>query len=271
MPAEPASCGVPAARLTAHAELLRASGDDVFVRWQVRSDVPLRAWAVGDAVAFVRTRASGRRQLTVLGEPSAAAAAVHTLVELDVEERASSRREQGEHATGATAPPNGAPLPATVTSHGITVPLGTLPLLGKGVRIGPGDDWHWMWVDHERLRLVARACSGSHPAPIRRCPRCSASQVHVTAATRATRTWWSGSASGTMTAGSSPCAAHTQVVPGVPHLPSIATHPDARGNGLGQALTATMCGQLLDQGAPTRAFSDAAERDAPAFPTQLHH
>jgi hypothetical protein len=40
--------------LGSHAELLAASGNDAFVRWQVRADVPLQAWDVGGAVARLR-------------------------------------------------------------------------------------------------------------------------------------------------------------------------------------------------------------------------
>ncbi|HEX7188746.1 MAG TPA: GNAT family N-acetyltransferase [Actinomycetes bacterium] len=43
-------------------------------------------------------------------------------------------------------------------------------------------------------------------------------------------------------------AAHTERRPGVPHLASIVTHGDHRGNGLGAAVTAWLTRRLLDAG-----------------------
>jgi predicted GNAT family acetyltransferase len=46
------------------------------------------------------------------------------------------------------------------------------------------------------------------------------------------------------------CAAHTEPVPGVPHLASIATRPAARGRGLGAAVTAAVTRAPLEAGRP---------------------
>jgi ribosomal protein S18 acetylase RimI-like enzyme len=224
---------VPAAKysvqpLWSHAELLAASRDDPFVRWQVRADLPLQAWDVGGAVAFVRTRGSGRRQLTVLGPPHAAADAVHALL---VAETAAS---------------------GTTSAQGVTVPFGTLPLLGDDVRVGAGDDWDWMWADAStigRLEIDAR---------VERLPDDAQDQVARLLAAASPRhssdpgdpdvLAWYGirGDDGELVA----CAAHTESVPGVPHLASIATHPSVRGHGLGTALTAGVTGRLLGAGAP---------------------
>jgi ribosomal protein S18 acetylase RimI-like enzyme len=233
----------------------------VFVRWQVRSDVPLQAWAVDGAVAFVRTWSSGRRLLTVVGEPPAAAAAVHALVALGVQERRTSHGDEGEHDRDVDGR-RAAPGPA-VTSHGITVPFGTLPLLGERVRVGPGDDWDWMWVDREQLQPAAPDPRVQRLAPSAD-PEVSgllsaASPRHSSDPGDDDVVEWFGvrDSQGGLIA----CAAHTQAVPGVPHLSSIATHPDARGQGLGQALTATMCRQLLDEGAPVVTLGMYADND----------
>jgi GNAT superfamily N-acetyltransferase len=225
--------------LASHAELLEASGNDPFVRWQVRADVPLQAWDVGGAVAFVRTRATGRRQLTVLGAPHAAAAAVHALVTAD-----------------ATAP-------GTARAQGITVPFGTLPLLGDDVRIGAGDDWDWMWADAStigRLEIDGR---------VARLPDDAQGQVTALLAAASPRhssdpgdpdvLAWYGirEGDGALVA----CAAHTESVPGVPHLASIATHPSVRGHGLGTALTAGVTGRLLGAGAPVVTLGMYADND----------
>nr|WP_284287195.1 GNAT family N-acetyltransferase [Angustibacter aerolatus] len=45
------------------------------------------------------------------------------------------------------------------------------------------------------------------------------------------------------------CAAHTEHVPGVPHLASIAVHPAARGQGFGGAVTAAVSRRALQHGA----------------------
>jgi ribosomal protein S18 acetylase RimI-like enzyme len=221
--------------LSTHDQLLEATGGDVFVRWQVRADVPLEAWQVGDAVAFVRTRQTGRRQLTVLGEPPDAAAAVHAVV-----------------ARSASA-----------VAQGVTVPYGTLPLLANSIRVGPGDDWDWMWVDAARLALAV------DDARVRRlAPDDTGDVVRLLASASARHSSdpgdpdvvsWFGirDDDGRLVA----CAAHTESVPGTPHLASIATDPDARGRGLGTALTATVCRRLLDEGARVVTLGMYADND----------
>jgi ribosomal protein S18 acetylase RimI-like enzyme len=222
--------------LASHAELLAASGGDPFVRWQVRSDVPLQAWDVGGAVAFVRTRSSGRRQLTVLGPPQSAAVAVIALV--------------------------GAQAASTVRAHGVTVPFGTLPLLQDDLRIGPGDDWDWMWADASTIG------QGHVDERVEVLPDYAGDDVAGLLAVASPRhssdpgdpdvlAWYGIRDGGELVA----CAAHTGSVPGVPHLASIATHPRVRGQGLGTALTATVTAQLLGAGAPAVTLGMYADND----------
>jgi ribosomal protein S18 acetylase RimI-like enzyme len=232
---------VPGPReLPSLAALLEASGNDPFVRWQVSPDLPLTAWQLDRAVAFVRTRTPGRRQLTVLGSPRDAAGAVHALA-----------RHLGDPRRN-------------VWAHGVTVPRGTLALLGADTRLGPGDDWDWMWIDRTRL--------SSEPADPRdqRLPSAAESDVTALLASASPRhssdpgdddvVEWFGirAADGHLLA----CAAHTQKVPGVPHLASIATDPVARRHGLGAALTAGMTRTLLDEGAPVVTLSMYADNTA---------
>lgn len=232
--------------LSSHAELLDASGDDVFIRWQVRADTPLLAWAVGDTVAFVRTRQAGRRQLTVLGAPSDAAVAVGTLLRLGVTE--AENRSDGRRAASA---------------QGITVPRGTVPLLDEGVRVGPGEDWDWMWVDRDRLPRLAP------DSRVRRLDRHDEPEVSRLLDLASPRhssdpgdpdvVSWFGvrDGAGQLVA----CAAHTQSVDGVPHLASIATHPSVRGQGLGSTVTGTLTVLLLDGGAPVVTLGMYADND----------
>jgi GNAT superfamily N-acetyltransferase len=223
--------GTPSVRpLASHAELLAASGGDPFVRWQVRADVPLQAWEVGGAVAFVRTRASGRRQLTVVGSPHQAAAAVHALVGPEAEPTALQ----------------------TARAQGVTLPRGTLPLLGDHVRVGAGNDWDWMWADASTLTGL-----GVNER-VERLPKSADDEVARLLSVASPRhssdpgdddvVAWFGvrTGDGELIA----CAAHTESVPGVPHLASIATHPRVRGQGLGTSLTATVTRTLLQASAP---------------------
>ena len=50
-------------------------------------------------------------------------------------------------------------------------------------------------------------------------------------------------------------------MPGVPHLASIATHPSARGRGLGALVTAALTRRLLDEGAPVVTLGMYADND----------
>jgi ribosomal protein S18 acetylase RimI-like enzyme len=210
--------------------MLEASGGDLFVRWQVRADVPLQAWEAGGAIAFVRTRASGRRQLTVVGSPRQAAAAVHALV--------------GPNAEPAAL--------QTARAQGVTLPQGTLPLLGDSVRVGAGDDWEWMWADASTLtglgvdERVERLPDGADDEVARLLS--VASPRHSSDPGDDDVVAWFGVRTGVGELVA--CAAHTESVPGVPHLASIATLPRLRGQGLGTALTATVTTRLLRAGAP---------------------
>jgi GNAT superfamily N-acetyltransferase len=232
-------------RLSTHSELLEAAGGDPFVRWEVRADQPLRGWAFPDgAVAFVRATPSGRRQLAVLGTPEAALPAL--------------RAHLDGHLTGPGSHgglgSDGVPGLDGVAAHGhgldrgVTVPQGTLELLGPDPRIGPGDDWEWLWTstpppehpdvlplgpaDHDDVAALLAVASPRHSATV------NDDDVRAWVGVR--------DAAGRLVA----CAAHTEHVPGVPHLASVATHPAVRGRGLGQAVTGTLTARALRAGAP---------------------
>jgi GNAT superfamily N-acetyltransferase len=205
--------------LSTYDELLDAAGGDPFVRWEVPAGRQLEGWALADGgVAFLRATPSRRRQLAVVGTPRAALPALRSYLD------------------GAVAG----------LDRGVTVPRGPLHLLGPDPRVGSGDDWEWMWTttaaparpdvvvlrpaDHDDIAALLAAAS----------PRHSATTGDVVR--------WAGvrDADGRLVA----CGAHTEHVPGVPHLASVATHPLVRGRGLGAAVTSTLTRWALDAGAP---------------------
>jgi ribosomal protein S18 acetylase RimI-like enzyme len=218
--------------ISTHAELLAASGDDPFVRWEVALDAELQAWALPDrGVAFVRATPSGRRQLAVVSGPEAALPVLRA------------------HLDGTLVGPG--------PDRGFTVPQGTLALLGPDPRVGAGDDWEWMWTtsappehpdvvalgpaDHDEVAALLAAASPRHSATIE-------DDVVVWAGIRE---------HGLLVA----CGAHSEHVPGVPHLASIAAHPQARGRGLGAAVTGTLTAWALRAGAPVVTLGMYSDND----------
>jgi GNAT superfamily N-acetyltransferase len=215
-------------RISTHEELLAASGGDAFVRWEVPLGSRVEAWALADGgVAFVRGTPSGRRQLAVVGTPEAALPPLRAFLD------------------GYLA---GVDREVTGLNRGFTVPRGTVALLGPDPRVGAGDDWEWMWTatappahpdvvvlgpgDHDAIAVLLAAASPRHSA------RIGGDDVVRWAGVR--------DAAGRLVA----CAAHTEHVPGVPHLASVATHPSVRGRGLGAAVTGALTRWALEAGAP---------------------
>lgn len=175
------------------------------------------------AVAF-----DWRGTLTVVGAPAAAARGVRQLV------------------------PVGAPTR-------VTVPRGTLALL-PGLRVGDGADWEWMRAD-----VRPGAAAAAH----RVVPLSDGAEISTLLEVASPRhsadpgdddvVQWVGVRSGA--GGLLACAAHTEAVPGVPHLASIATHPDARGQGLGELVTRTLTDQLLEAGSPVVTLGMYSDND----------
>jgi GNAT superfamily N-acetyltransferase len=216
-------------RLSTRAELLAAADGDPFVRWEVPDDQPVRGWALDGAVAFVRATPSGRRQLAVLGTPEAALPVLRA------------------HLEGRLTEPEPRDRPGGRLARGVTVPRGTLELLGADPRVGPGDDWEWLCTstaapEHPDVVVLGPADLEEVTALL-----ALASPRHSATADDHVREWVGvRDAAGRLVA----CAAHTEHVQGVPHLASVATHPDVRGRGLGRAVTGTLTARALRAGAP---------------------
>jgi GNAT superfamily N-acetyltransferase len=205
-------------------DVVRASGDDVYVRCSLPGGRPVVGWALdgpgGGAVGWaLRDSASG--WLTVVGEPEAAARLV------------------------VEAAGTGTPVRA------VTVPRGAPALLPERLRLAGGKDWDWFWTDRigpplpgEYLVRWLRPADEDDVAALLEAssPRHSArpGEPYVRR--------WCGirDAAGLLVA----CAAHLEYLAGVPHLASIATRPDHRGRGLGGAVTAWLTRRLLEEGFP---------------------
>jgi len=195
---------------------------DPFLRWQVRTDTVRRRWERPGGTAVLQEGRRGVPVLTVVGSPRVALAVVpEALAEEDV------RR--------------------------VTLPRGAVELLREhdaGDRIGPGDDWDWFWTDapppavpgEDRVERLGEADQAVRELLAAASPRHSA----VPGAAGVER--WVGvrDGSGRLVA----VAANEPMRPDVPHLASIATHPDVRGTGLGGAVTGALTRALLAEGYP---------------------
>lgn len=193
------------------------------MRWQVDPLQSPAGWVVGEAVAFVRRRPDGGAALVVVGPPPDAARALRALVP----------------GSGLTR---------------VTVPAGTLGELAHdsgGVLVGEGADWEWLLTATPPalppgagdVRWLTDADGPAVSALL-----AVASPRHSADPGDDDVRGWVGvrSPDGALVA----CAAHTEAVPGVPHLASVATHPDVRGQGLGSAVTGALVHRLLAGGAP---------------------
>ncbi len=216
-----------ARRLASAGELAPLLADDAYARYELDSASPGLAWLGAGAAAWVRRghhRAGG--WLTVLGEPSQAAALAEAILADD---------------------------PGEVT--GLTLPQGAHALLSPQVAVGEGDDWVWWWTStppaaqpgEEAVRWLDDVDDGALAQFLAEAsPRSSAPP-----GSPAIRRWCGvpGAGAGGAVALDA-IAAHVEYRPGVPHLASIAVRPQRRGSGLGGAVTAWLTRALLAAGAP---------------------
>ena len=222
--------------LASAAEVLVATGHDPFARSSLRRPL-VRGWTGDGVTAWLGVDPDDRTPyLSTLGAPAAVAA---LLAEL---------------------------LPELPPRQRVTVPRGTPVHLPAWVGM-EGNDWDFRWLDapppvqpgeelvgpEEDETAVKELLVASSP---------TASAQPGDAAVRR----WVGIRDGQRLIA---CAADTSGSTGVGHLSSIAVHPDARGRGLGAAITAALTRQLFDEGndlvtlgmyawnAPGRALYDA--------------
>ncbi|WP_426566833.1 GNAT family N-acetyltransferase [Angustibacter sp. McL0619] len=204
--------------LSSYEELVEASGNDPFARWMVDPAGPVRGWALDDGVAWLRRTHSYATTVTVLTSPRAAAAQLAELLSVVPD----------------------------ITR--VTLPFGSLELLPPelAARVVPraGDDWEWMMtrtpppagrpavvVPPDQLDDVRELLARASPR-------------HSTTVQDPVVAWWGIWDGGRLVA----CAAHTEDVPGVPSLASVATDPAVRGRGLGAAVTTAAARAAFDAG-----------------------
>lgn len=197
------------------AEVLVATGHDPFARGTLRRDL-VTGWVGEGAVAWLGIDAEERvSYLSALGSPLAVATLVGDLA------------------------------PELRSGQRVTLPRGTAALLPAWVEL-QGTDWDFRWtdiapavqpaedrvVDVTDLDLLAGFLAVANPA------------ASVDPRSGEARRWVGVlGASGLLA-----CAADTSAATGVGHLSGIAVAPDARGQGLGAAVTARLTRDLLADG-----------------------
>ena len=200
--------------LTTAAEVLLASNHDAYVRGTLRFAVT-DGWAGHGALAWRATDPQEQLPyLMALGEPSNVALLVEEL------------------------------LPLLRDRQRVTFPRGTAALLPAWVELR-GTDWDFRWLDRSpseqpgEERVIEVGDDEVAGLLLHASPTASAQPGDA-----GVRRWlgvWG-------PAGLLACVADTSAATGVGHLSSIAVHPDARGQGLGRAVTAAMARRLFADG-----------------------
>ena len=214
--------------LTSAAEVLVATDHDPYVRGTLRRPM-VSGWAGHGAVAWRATDAEERLPyLMTLGAPDRVALLVEEL------------------------------LPELRNQQPITLPRGTAALLPAWVALD-GTDWDFRWLGApppeqpgEDAVVVVSAAEVVALLPVAS-PTASAQPGDP-----AVRRWVGVRGP----AGLLACAADTSSATGVGHLSSIAVHPEARGRGLGAAVTARLARQLLEDGCDIVTLGMYAENTA---------
>ena len=201
-------------RLSSAAEVLLATDHDPYVRGSLRA-ADVHGWTGRGAVAWRATDPDDRGPyLMTLGRPEDVASLLADLLD---------------------ELPNGSR---------VTLPRGTVPLLPAWVGLD-GVDWDFRWLGAPppaqpgEERVITPADEDVAALLERSSP---------TASGKPGDPWvrrWLGIAGPD---GLLACAADTSRATGVGHLSSIAVSPDARGQGLGAAVTAALVRRMFDEG-----------------------
>ena len=206
--------GVALTVLSSAAEVLLATNHDPYVRGTLRRP-DVHGWLAPDAVAWRATDAEERiGYLMALGEPPAVAALMADLV------------------------------PEMSDGTRMTLPRGTPALLPAWVSLD-GTDWDFRWLDAPPPVQPGESSVVDVPeALVGPLLQVSSPTASAQPGDPGVRRWVGVHGADGLVA----CAADTSGATGVGHLSSIAVHPDARGRGLGAAVTAALMRRMFGEG-----------------------
>jgi ribosomal protein S18 acetylase RimI-like enzyme len=198
------------------AEVLVATSHDAFARGTLRRPL-LRGWSTDGAAAWIGIDNEERQSyLSALGDPGVVGALIAEL------------------------------LPELPPRQRLTVPRGTPARLPAWAGM-TGVDWDFRWLPEPppRQRGEQRVEPLDDAVAVEELLAASSSRASAQPGDRAALRWVGvRDASGRLLA----CAADTSSATGVGHLSSIAVVPQARGQGLGKAVTAALTRQLFEEG-----------------------
>ena len=198
------------------AEVLVATSHDPFARGTLRRPL-LRGWTTDGATAWIGIDHEERQSyLSALGDPGVVGALVAEL------------------------------LPELPPRQRVTVPRGTPARFPAWAGMA-GTDWDFRWLADPPPRQHSEEWVQpvDDEVALKELLAASSSRASVQPGDAAARRWVGiRDRAGTLLA----CAADTSSATGVGHLSSIAVAPEARGQGLGKAVTAALTRQLFEEG-----------------------
>lgn len=200
-----------------HASLLAATGNDPFVRWEVEPALVERSWGYGAAFAFRRHSTHRRSTSLNLFGPS----------------------DDAAHLLGA--------LPDLSGITAISVEPHLLEVVASRVDLEAGGDWDWMWTQQapapqpaeSQVEVLDDAADG---ADLLRLNEIGSPTAESHPGEGITELWLGIRQQDRIVA----AGALHRTGGGAPHLTGIVTHPQARGLGLGTAITAALTRRALE-------------------------
>lgn len=213
--------GVGLQAVSTHEELLEVSGGSAFLRWDIPTPLAGTAHRLGAAFALPRQTQTRRHGLLVMGPPD------------DVDRLLAAMRAAGT-------------LPDEVLS--VTVQRGSLDAVGRHLPLQTGNEWEWLCtstpppaVDTEGRVLVL---GPDDEAAIRELLELANPGTDARPFEYPDQHWVGvRDDAGTLVA----CGVREPNLAGYPVLSGITVHPDARGTGLGLAVTARLTRDAVEE------------------------
>lgn len=208
--------------LSGRAELLAATDNDPYIRWECDDQLLTRAWVLGDGAAFLRkSHHRGTTHLNLFGSEHDADLLLRNLVDADL------------LADGV---------------DGISVEQSLLPVAERHFALGRGGDWDWMWTVDEPSAQPGEAAvieldDDADGAELLALNEIGSPTAESRPGEGITELWLGVREKGRILA----AGAMHRTGGGAPHLAGIVTHPDARGRGFGAAVTEALTRAALDR------------------------